>query len=478
MKHLALLATACAVAAPASAADAGSDAARFAAREAVQQISLSPDGKRIAIVAPVPGGTGLALLVGGVDGDPLKSVLRSSGGAERLRSCTWSTDTRLLCDVRLVAETSAGLVAYTRMLTLNADGADLKQLSAPTSWRALGFNQNGGSPIDWLGDEAGGKVLMTRNFVPENDTGTRLASRKTGLGVERIDAATLARSQVEPPNPIATEYITDGHGSVRVRGLRPHTATGDIGDVVNYQYRAAGSAEWRPLGKLTMQPAGGAVGFNPYAVDRDLDVVYGFDSQDGRQALFKISLDGALKRELVAAHPEVDVDRLVRIGRQRRVVGVSFATDRRQTRFFDPELKRLAAGLSKALPGLPLVSFVDASADEKKLLLWAGSDVDPGRYYLYHKNTRELNELLPVRPQLAGAALASVRPVSFPAADGTMIPGYLTLPPGGSGKNLPAIVMPHGGPGSRDEWGFDWLAQFFAARGFAVLQPNFRGSAG
>jgi dipeptidyl aminopeptidase/acylaminoacyl peptidase len=71
-----------------------------------------------------------------------------------------------------------------------------------------------------------------------------------------------------------------------------------------------------------------------------------------------------------------------------------------------------------------------------------------------------------------------MKPVQFPAADGTMIPGYLTLPPGSNGKGLPAIVMPHGGPSSRDEWGFDWFVQFYAARGFVVLQPNYRGSAG
>ena len=74
--------------------------------------------------------------------------------------------------------------------------------------------------------------------------------------------------------------------------------------------------------------------------------------------------------------------------------------------------------------------------------------------------------------------MGTMRPVRFPAADGTMIPGYLTLPPGSDGKGLPAVVLPHGGPGSRDEWGFDWLVQFFTARGYAVLQPNYRGSAG
>lgn len=467
-----------AAAGPALAQDVASAAKAFGAREAVQQISLSPDGKRIAVVAPVPGGTALALLVGGVDGEPLRSVLRSSGAQEHLRSCRWSTDTRLVCTVTLAAPTGYGLVTYTRMLSLNADGTDVKQLTAPSSSRALGFNLHGGAPIDWQGAGGGGTVLMTRNFVRDNDTGTRIANRKNGLGVESVDTTTLQRTIVEAPNPIASEYITDGRGRVRVRGLRPDLTTGGVGDTISYQYRAPGSDDWRPLGAVKLLPSGTATGFDPSAVDRDLNVVYGFDDQDGRRALFRVALDGTGKRELVEANPQVDVDGLVRIGRQRRVVGVSYATDRRQTRFFDPELKRLAASLSKALPGLPLVSFVDASADEKKLLLWAGSDVDPGRYYLYHKDTRELNELLPARPQLAGVKLAPVRAVTFPAADGTPIPGYLTMPTGSEDRKLPAIVMPHGGPGARDEWGFDWLAQFFAARGYAVLQPNFRGSTG
>jgi len=74
--------------------------------------------------------------------------------------------------------------------------------------------------------------------------------------------------------------------------------------------------------------------------------------------------------------------------------------------------------------------------------------------------------------------LGEMKPVSYPAADGTMIPAFLTLPPGSDGKGLPAIVMPHGGPSARDEWGFDWLVQYFASLGYAVLQPNYRGSTG
>jgi dipeptidyl aminopeptidase/acylaminoacyl peptidase len=83
-----------------------------------------------------------------------------------------------------------------------------------------------------------------------------------------------------------------------------------------------------------------------------------------------------------------------------------------------------------------------------------------------------------VRPALEYAKLATMQSITYKASDGTSIPAYLTLPPGGAKTGLPAIVMPHGGPSARDEWGFDWLVQFYAARGYAVLQPNYRGSSG
>src|SRR6185436_15935099 len=125
-----------------------------------------------------------------------------------------------------------------------------------------------------------------------------------------------------------------------------------------------------------------------------------------------------------------------------------------------------------------LIQFVDSNLDETKLLIQAGSDTDPGRYYVYDKQAKNLAEIMLSRPDLEGMTLAPVKPVTYRAADGTQVPAYLTLPPGSGGKNIPAIVIPHGGPSARDEWGFDWFAQFFAVRGYAVLQPNYRGSSG
>jgi dipeptidyl aminopeptidase/acylaminoacyl peptidase len=191
-----------------------------------------------------------------------------------------------------------------------------------------------------------------------------------------------------------------------------------------------------------------------------------------------VALDGSLKSELVYANPQVDVDDVVTIGRSGRVIGASYVTDRREVEYFDPEYKSLAAALAKALPKLPLIDFLSASADEKQLLIRASSDSDPGHYYWFDRASHHLNELSPARPELEQTALSQVRSVTYHTADGVDVPAYLTLPPGSDGKHLPTILMPHGGPASRDEWGFDWLAQFFAQRGFAVLQPEFRGSSG
>jgi dipeptidyl aminopeptidase/acylaminoacyl peptidase len=463
---------------PSEGQTAGAAAKVFGAREDVRQVSVSPDGKRIAMVRALPGAGSAVFVADTSAGTVPNKVLSSSGRPDQIVSCSWSTSARLICNVSTVMLQDAMRLSFSRVLTLNADGSDLKQLSGETRNGIGGPVQFGGGVIDLLGDDGqSGAVLMTRTFGRQQTTGTFLASNAAGLGVERVDTTSLARQPVERPNERASEYITDGHGVVRIMGTRSASDSGMLKGRMTYLYRKPAQRDWLPMSVVT-STGGVESGFDPWAVDRDLNVAYGFDAHNGRSALYRVSLDGSLKRELVLDHPNVDVDSLVRIGRQHRVVGASFATDRRQTVIFDPPLKAIAAALSRALPNQPIVSIVDASANEEKLILFAGSDVDPGRFYLFDRPSRKLAEILPVRPQLAGTTLAPVKPIIFKAADGTMIPAYLTLPVNGVAKGLPAIVLPHGGPGDRDEWGFDWLPQFFASRGYVVLQPNFRGSTG
>ncbi|MGN6621739.1 MAG: alpha/beta hydrolase family protein [Sphingomonas sp.] len=460
---------------PSSSADGPAHA--FGARPEIEDVSLSPDGSSLAAIEP-NGARGSALYVVKLDGDRTpKPILTAEGGKEELRDCHWSTDTRIVCTIYLLSNQMSDILGFERVISIGSDGTDEKVLTAPTNARSLGVAQLGGEVIDWLSDDNGGSVLMEQTHVPESTTGTSIANTRQGLGVTKIDTTSLRQTTVEQPERSVQNYITDGHGVVRVKAVVPQGSSGYDSDVTDYFYRKRGETKWRPLSRV-VDHAGKGEGFAPAAVDRDLDVAYGFDDYQGHLALYSVALDGSLKKTLIYARPDVDVADLVTVGRQQRVVGVSYVTDERHTDFFDPELKALRTSLAKALPNDPLVTFVDASADESKLLLFAGGDVDPGTYYLFDKKTRHLNPLLAQRPNLASTRLSPVKAVTFQAADGTMVPAYLTLPPGLSGKHLPAIVMPHGGPSDRDEWGFDWLVQFFAQRGYAVLQPNYRGSAG
>ena len=450
----------------------------FGAREFVRSISLSPNGQYFAMLISGKGKS-VVLATGCVHGSQRPvSILSSDGDPERLTGCDWANDDRLICSIYTVAGKGVDALGFTRTIAINRDGKEMKVVTAREGPDALEVMQNGGSVIDWFGDAEGNALLMTRQFVETSSTGTfSTGSNRPGLGVERIDPTTLKRTVIERANALAVEYITEGLGNVRIMGLGPEDSDGMVKDQVKYLYRSPASKQWLPLSTVN----GGRKGesnFDPWAVDPTENVAYGYDTLDGRRALFKVALDGSAKQELVFARPDVDLGELIRIGRKNRVVGVSFVTDRRQTAFFDPELKKLQQALQKAVPELPLVSFVDANSDESKLLIWLGSDVDPGRYMVFNKKNRHLDSLVAVRPDLDDRKLATVKTISIKANDGAQIPAYLTLPPGSTGKNIPAIVMPHGGPGARDEWGFDWLAQFYAARGYAVLQPNYRGSTG
>ncbi|MEE4452686.1 S9 family peptidase [Novosphingobium resinovorum] len=453
------------------------DAARFGALPQVEQVSLSPGGTKVSLLTRQPDGRSLLAVIDTETGGDVRGILSSPSADENLYHCDWATDTRLVCGIAIQTYAFGKLMTFTRPLAVNADGSKVLQLLPRGSDKALGVAVRGGELIDFNTSKPG-HVLMTRVFVPESSTGSLVQRNEQGVGVEDVDVTSGARRIVEHGRKDARSYISDGLGNVRIMGQIDVGGTGMMTGRSRYYYRTADDREWKPLSEAK-EADYTTRGFIPEAVDAKRNVVYGFDAdQDGFTKLYSIALDGSARREVVLSRPGIDVDSIVTFGRTSRVVGASYATERRMVEYSDPELRKLSMALSKALPGNPAISFIDASADENKIVILAGSDTNPGVFYLYDKQTHHLGEIAPYRPNLVGAKLAEMKPISFPAADGTMIPGYLTLPLGSTGKNLPAIVMPHGGPSARDEWGFDWLVQFFAARGYAVLQPNYRGSSG
>jgi dipeptidyl aminopeptidase/acylaminoacyl peptidase len=427
-------------------AEAADPAAAFGARQGIEDISLSPDGKELAFVAPTTG-AGNGLYVIPVDKSaPPRRIAVASGAPEVLRRCQWVTNDRLVCLIDAARRGAGMVLTGSRWIALDSNAKNLKKL-----W---------GDVVDLLVDEHNGDILVGwQGFYS---------------GVARLNTATLKTTSVGGTLHWGGYYLTDGAGKVRVAGMA--TLNGDYqGKNFRYVYHRPGAWEWSPLSVYDSQAR---AGFQPLAVDAGKNIVYGLEGIEGRKALTTISLDGTLKSGVVLKRPDVDIDDVLRLGRRGRVVGATYVTDRRESVYFDEALGKIRDLLTRVLPPSTIINFVGATDDEAKLLVNTSSDVDPGTYYLYDKATRRLERLILARPELASVTLAPVKSLTITARDGTRIPAYLTLPPGSSGKRVPAIIMPHGGPEARDELGFDWLAQYYANRGYAVLQPNFRGSAG
>ena len=159
------------------------------------------------------------------------------------------------------------------------------------------------------------------------------------------------------------------------------------------------------------------------------------------------------------------------------LIATSYDDERERLYWKDKGFEADYKNLQKQLPGKE-ISFASSTKDEKLFIIAANADTDPGSTYLYDRTTKRLTLQYQIREKLNRSYLAPMKAVKYPSSDGLEIPAYLTLPKGVEAKNLPAVIVPHGGPWYRDSWGYNAFAQFLANRGYVVLQPNFRGSTG
>ncbi|MEO7690875.1 MAG: S9 family peptidase [Sphingomonas sp.] len=425
-------------------------AAAFGARPGVQSAELSPDGKNLVYIAPGTGQQTMVNVMNLADGS-IKTISYASGKPLKLVHCGWSANDRIVCKLYGIAKMDGVRTSWTRLVGFDADGSRTVSLGRPSVVNQP--NQYDGEILDWMSG-TDGKILMSR-----------------GLGAEMVDTRTGKGAVVKPETGGGW---TDGSGHVRIIGFDSTRNSGMLTGRSLYKYKLVTGGDWKVFSRIDAD----GNGLVPLAIDGTRNLVYATQKLDGRDALYSVMLDGTMKTDLVYAHGEVDVAGVEMVGRHDRVIGLRYVTDKTHIVYFDPEYRKLAASLGKVLPNLPVINFVSTSADEKTVLLFAESDIDAGHYYRFDRDTRKLTEVLIPRPELVGMKLAEQRSITYKAADGTEIPAYLTLPPGSSGKHIPALVMPHGGPAARDVWGFDWLPQYFAQRGYAVIQPQFRGSTG
>ncbi|MCS6982317.1 MAG: S9 family peptidase [Flavobacteriales bacterium] len=197
-----------------------------------------------------------------------------------------------------------------------------------------------------------------------------------------------------------------------------------------------------------------------------------------KTALVVFDLENSKEIERLYENDNYDLNGAYYSKKYKKLLGTSYTGwQKTEWYFFDKEFEEMFQKVQRQLPEYE-ISFVSTNREEDKYIVAAGSDRNPGKYYLFDKNSGRLEFLAESRPWLKEEHLAPMKPIKYTARDGLTIEGYLTIPVGSDGKNLPTVVIPHGGPWARDVWGYDAEVQFLANRGYAVFQMNFRGSVG
>jgi dipeptidyl aminopeptidase/acylaminoacyl peptidase len=218
----------------------------------------------------------------------------------------------------------------------------------------------------------------------------------------------------------------------------------------------------------------------PVQFDKDDKRFYAVTNKGDRDLIQLVTIDPA-----TGAEEFVEQDPLKRVdfgganfsNVTKQMIVTSYTDDKTRLYWKDKKFEAMYNDIRKKL-GDREIAFGSSTADETKFIVTTFSDVDPGTVWVYDRKSKNLSTLYTVREKLPRAALSPMKAIRYKSSDGLEIPAYLTLPKGLPEKNLPVVVVPHGGPWGRDGWGYNSFAQFLANRGYAVLQPNFRASTG
>lgn len=434
--------------------------ADFFRSPALTSLTFSPNARHIACLVPHEGRMNLAV----IDLEKGAKNLITNFKDRQATRPFWASNDRLLFQVDDEGRESYALYA------VNRDGSDPVILAS--GYSKAGTNEETNVRFrSILGRIRGDpkNILVLANLTYRDWSDVAVMNLSTGAMTTLIEAP----GEVE-------YYVRDQAGEVRL-------AVVNSAQQRRVLVRDVRTREWSTLAEHHMdQP-----GWEPIAFDGDNRTLFIW-SDEGRKtrAIFRYDLQERRRLDLVLAdetHDAIEANGAAAATfspstifdpSKGRVVGLAYSADRTRFHWLDDEMRALEQKLLGSLPDT-VHRVRQFAEDGSRMIFLSTSDRDPGVYYLYDRPRQKLSELAVVKPWIDPEKMARVKPVSFPARDGLTLHGYLTLPRGREPKGLPLIIHPHGGPyGIRDEWGFSDEVQFYANRGFAVLQVNYRGSGG
>lgn len=440
----------------------------FAQLPRISNLTLSPDGKYFAMIRPINGLRHLVIQPSNGKGDPVIIPPRDELEIWRYH---WASNERLLVIISFQGWRRSTPTFETRLIGINRDGSNAKYLVEPMRAVNQGSNIRRGVIVAQLQHDI-------VDYLPADLDNILLSvdsDRDGSYELRRINIHTGKFTQLYKRFFGVQDWMTDRQGEVRfTSGLDSKSAKGIARTKKRVHYYRHADGDFTDFSEMEIYRQG----FRPASFAENPDQVYMWgNSQYGTVNFIKYDMREEKVIETLFEHETYDAYFLVTDPVDHRPIGIRFYSDRLETKIFDPAWAKRYRTINRALAGTNNRIVSSNSARTLHLIL-SSSDREPGIYYAYDEKAKKIDPLMVRYAEIEPSQMAPMKTVSYEARDGLTIPAILTLPLGSEGKNLPTIILPHGGPHSRSTASFHYWVQFLASRGYAVLQPNFRGSDG
>jgi len=435
----------------------------FGQLENFESISLSPEGNRLASLRNYKGR--IVLVTQSLNPGKKDQLYITSFKEGEFNWFHWLSNDRLAVSIRFPARRYGSKSTETRLIAQNWDRKNPVNLIKRQKRK---YSSRGTSTVSWVSQFQDNIV----SFLPNDPDHILLALDGKQINypdVYLVDVNNADRSRMVKTWGHVVDWMADKKGVVRLGTSMYKSKTRII-------YRESADDSWRTIARYDV--IDDDIPFDPVGFSPDPKVIYVTKlNEQGYQAYYRYNLEKGEFVGTIASRDDANITG-IDIDEQGNIRSYTYLDDTYHRVNNTKLWQSMARMLAKNFPG-EQAYVISYSKDKKKFILHVSSPTNPGDYYLLDLNTHKLDWFAEAYPGLDDKKLSPMKPVTYKARDGLVIPAYLSLPKGvKDAHGLPTIILPHGGPFARDAYGFDFMVQFLTTRGYAVLQMNYRGSTG
>lgn len=432
---------------------------------------LSPDARFLAVRVALPGKRESLAVVNLESGE----VKAAAGFSDvDIGDFMWINEQRLVFDTTDKQIDKGHLTRAPGLFGVNRDGGGYQQLvmrEGETEGVVQGVNSNikRAPLLKW------NHFLVTQPGAQDSDFVYVVNPQFDGSEMRYVDLKKVhtmtGRVQSVPRPANVNSWLLDHKGEPRI-------AISLERDIETVHYRDPATNEWRVLVSYNIH-SGGVGAFTPLAFGPDGTLYVEAQAGKDKRAVHTFNFaTGAVNPQAKIEAGDYDFNGVLIMNRE-KLLGMRLTTDAESTMWFDSKMKAVQDSVDALLPATANLVSVAPRPATPWVLVESFSDVSPRSYMVYNTETKVFRKIGSTQPNINPRQMGQQQAVKYKSRDGLDIPGLLTLPPGSTGKNLPMVVLVHGGPFTRGAaWGWNAETQFLASRGYAVLAPEFRGSTG